>query len=283
LKQFAAQGFHLIPLLSILAGLGIGYYFIKRQQHIADPLIDLKLFRSTAFGASLLIYMLGTFVVFSSFIYIFQYMQLLLKLSPIQAGLWSLPFFLAFIIGSLVTPGIVGKNHPLKVMAIGLFISVAGFALITQVSNSGGLAFLVTGCFIYCLGMAPIFTLTTDLVVGSAPPERAGVASALSETGSEFGGALGIAIIGSLGTFIYRSQLADSMPAGISRGIATDATQTLSEAVEQSVKLPAPIGEALEIAAGKAFISAMHLTAIVSMVIVTGMAILCLVLYRRLK
>ncbi len=89
----------------------------------------------------------------------------------------------------------------------------------------------MTGFVVYSLGLAPVFTLATDLVVGSAPPERAGAASAISETASEFGGALGIAILGSIGTAIYRADMADSLPAGVPLATAEAARETLGGAV----------------------------------------------------
>ena len=220
LKKIAENGVDWLPVLSIIAGFVVGMLFLKRQNKLADPLIDLKLFRSSPFVASLLIYTLGTFVAFSSFIFIFQYMQLVAGLTPLKAGLWSLPFFCAFIIGSQLAPMIVRRIHPGKLMAAALFMAAIGFALQTQVDNSSSLVLLVTGAFIYCLGLAPVFTLTTDFIVGAAPPEKAGAASAISETGSEFGGALGIAIIGSIGAFIYRQKMENAIPVSIPSDVA---------------------------------------------------------------
>jgi DHA2 family multidrug resistance protein-like MFS transporter len=88
-------------------------------------------------------------------------------------------------------------------MAGGLVLAAVGFGLLSRIDASSGLALVVMGCIAYSLGLAPAFTLTTDLIVSSVPPERAGAASAMSETGSELGGALGIAILGSIGTAVY--------------------------------------------------------------------------------
>jgi len=93
-------------------------------------------------------------------------------------------------------------------------LAAAGLGILTQVEPEDGLAVLVTGSVILSLGVAQVVTLSTDLIVGAAPPERAGAASALSETGTELGGALGIAILGSIGTAVYRSQLAGGVPFG---------------------------------------------------------------------
>jgi DHA2 family multidrug resistance protein-like MFS transporter len=283
LKKIAEKGFGWLPAVFIIGGLIIGIIFLQRQKKISDPLIDLKLFHVPYFSASLLIYTIGTFVAFGNFIFIFQYMQLVVGLTPLKAGLWSLPFFFAFIIGSMIAPVIVRRIHPAYVMGAGLFLSAIGFSLLTQINSDSGLMLLATGSFIYCLGLAPIFTLTTDIIVGSAPPERAGSASAISETGSELGGALGIAIIGSIGTFIYRSQLTGNMPIDIPLQTAEAAKATLSEAIVQARQLPAALGSLLINAATKAFITAMRVAALTCTTVVTILAILSIKQLRRVQ
>jgi DHA2 family multidrug resistance protein-like MFS transporter len=275
LKKIAANGLAWLPVVCIVTGIIIGLLFLRRQKKLADPLIDLKLFQVPYFSASLLIYTLGTFVTFGNFIFIFQYMQLIIGLSPLKAGLWSIPFFLAFIIGSMLTPMIVRKINRAYVMGGGLFLSAIGFVLLMQV-NSSSLILLVTGCFIYCLGLSPIFTLTTDIIVGSAPPERAGSAAAISETGSEFGGALGVAIIGSIGTIFYRGKMTTLIPDGISPQTAEAAKTTLSEAVLQSQQLPEALGSSLASAANQSFISGMQMGALTCAIVVTGLGILAI-------
>jgi DHA2 family multidrug resistance protein-like MFS transporter len=283
LKKIAERGFGWLPLLFILTGFIIGIIFLRRQKKISDPLMDLKLFRAPYFSASLLIYTLGTFVAFGNFIFIFQYMQLVIGLTPLKAGLWSLPIFFAFIIGSMITPVIVRRIHPAYVMGAGLFLSAIGFGLLTRIGSNTGLILLTTGSFIYCLGLAPIFTLATDIIVGSAPPERAGSASAISETGSELGGALGIAIIGSIGTFIYRSQMTANMPNGISQQAAETAKSTLSEAMVQARHLSSELSSSLINTANKAFISAMQMAALTCAIVVTVLAILSIKQLRRVQ
>ena len=142
--------------------------------------------------------MLGCLVAFGAFIFMSQYLQLVLGMSPLKAGLYTIPWACAFIVGSMLTPMIVRHIRPGFVMAGGLFISAIGFALLTRIGGNSGVAILLVGSIIYSLGLAPVFTLATDLIVGNAPPERAGSASAISETGAEFGGALGIAVLEAL-------------------------------------------------------------------------------------
>ena len=203
-------------------------------------------------------------------------MQLVAGLTPIMAGLWSLPFFCAFIIGSSLTPRIVHRVYPGKLMAIGLFMAAIGFILLSRVSTSFDLVLLVTASFIYSLGLSPVFTLTTDLIVGTAPPERAGAASAISETGSELGGALGIAIIGSIGAFIYRQKMAPAVLVDIPDAVANTARETLGGAATAASELPEELSVSLLNAASRAFISGMQVIALICGIVVVGMAILSL-------
>jgi MFS transporter, DHA2 family, multidrug resistance protein len=92
-------------------------------------------------------------------------------------------------------------------MAAGLTLATLGFAIFTRIGTGTSFATFAIGSFIFSIGFAPVFTLTTDLIIGFASPERAGAASAISETSAEFGGALGIALFGSIGVAVYRSMI----------------------------------------------------------------------------
>lgn len=280
LKQIAQHGPGWQPVVFIVAGLAISIVFVQRQRTLADPLIDLRLFRLPAFSVSLVTYTLGVFVAFGVFLFIAQYLQLVLGLSPLQAGLWSVPGAITSIIGSNVAPMLVRRVHPAIVIAAGLVLGAVGFGLLTQIGVSS-LVIVVVGWSVMSLGFGATFTLTADLVVGTAPPERAGAASAISETGAELGGALGIAVLGSLGTAIYRSQVAATLPSGISPETAKAAQETLAGAVTVAAQLPDQFGAALLSTAHEAFIQGVQLTSAIGVVVMIGLAILTLVMLRR--
>jgi DHA2 family multidrug resistance protein-like MFS transporter len=154
LKQFAQDGLHWPPALSILVGVVIGFLFVRRQQTLADPFIDLRLFQIPAFSASLAAYTLGTLVAFGAYIFLAQYLQMVLGLSPFDAGLAMVPSMVAFIVGSLVVPVISRRIRPAYLMGGGMIVATAGFALLTQVDPVSGLPILITGAVIYSLGTA---------------------------------------------------------------------------------------------------------------------------------
>jgi DHA2 family multidrug resistance protein-like MFS transporter len=87
--------------------------------------------------------------------------------------------------------------------------------MLTQVGPGDGSPMLVAASVVISIGLAPVFGLTTELIVGSAPRERAGAASGIMEIGAELGGALGIAILGSIGVAIYRGEIADRLPPSV--------------------------------------------------------------------
>nr|MBA2254759.1 MFS transporter [Chloroflexota bacterium] len=210
LKQTAQDGLGVLPTIAVAVGLVVGGLFVRRQRRLADPMIDLALFRIGSFNAALATNFLAIFVAIGYFLFVAQYLQLVLGLAPFEAGLWSLPSAVGFIVGSQAAPRIVRRFRAAPVIAASLAVSSVGLALLTQAGVSGGLTIVVTSSLIISLGLAPVFGLTTELIVGSAPPERAGAASGISETGAELGGALGIAILGSIGVALYRGRVTDA-------------------------------------------------------------------------
>ncbi|MDQ3985505.1 MAG: MFS transporter [Actinomycetota bacterium] len=283
LKQFAQDGLAWLPALSTVVGLAVGVVFVRRQRELADPLIDLRLFRMRAFSASLAAYGLAIFVVFGGFLFLPQYLQLVLGLSPLEAGLWTLPWALAFIVGSNLTPVIARRVAPAFVMAGGLALAALGFGVFTQVDATSGFAVIVIGSVVFSLGTAPVFTLTNDLIIGSAPPERAGAAAGISETAAELGGALGIAIFGSIGVAIYRGAMADAVPSGIPLQSAEAASDTLGGAVEVAAQLPGRLGPGLIDTARDAFTQGLHVAAAISAIGSIALALLVITSLRRLR
>src|SRR5688500_2500238 len=215
LKEIAQDGFGLLPALSIFAGLFVGAWFVRRQLTLSDPMIDISLFRIPSFAAALATNVLGIFIAVGYFLFIAQYLQLVLGLSPLEAGLWSLPSAVGFIVGSNIAPWIIHRFRPAFVLGTSLALAAVGLGMLLFVGESSGLAVIVMASLVISLAFSPMFNLTTELIVGSAPPERSGAASGISETGAEFGGALGISILGSIVTAVYRSSIASGVTAGV--------------------------------------------------------------------
>jgi DHA2 family multidrug resistance protein-like MFS transporter len=283
LKQTAENGFGSLPAISILAGLVLGLVFLRRQRKLADPLIDLALFRSPAFSTSLGVNISVFFVFFGSFLFMAQYLQLVIGLPPLQAGLWSLPSTIGFIAVTMSTPAILRSVRPAYVMGASLVAAAVGFGVMTQIGGGNGLAVLVTASIIFSMGLAPVITLATDMIVGAAPPERAGSAAALSKTGSEFGGALGIAVLGSVGTAIYRSRMAADLPGGVKPELAETAADTLGGAVGVAEGMAGHLAGPLIEAARDAFVQGLQTTAAISVVVALAAAAAAVMMLRHIE
>jgi MFS transporter, DHA2 family, multidrug resistance protein len=279
-KQVAEHGPQPGYAVYLFIGLVAGAAFVHRQLTVAEPLIDLRLFRAPAFSVSLAAYLLATFAAFGAFVFLSQYLQLVFGLSPLEAGLWTTPWALTFVVGSLTTPLIVRRVRPAVVMAAGLVVAAAGFALFTQVAIGSGVGVLVVASVVVALGLAPVFTLATDLVIGSAPPERAGAAAAISETSSELGGAMGIAVLGSLGAAVYRARMTDALPASVAPDVADAARSTLAGAVAAAGQLPGALGAEVLGAARLAFAQAFDVTAVLTAAVAPSTAALVAIVLR---
>ncbi len=281
LKLTVQSGPGWLSAAAILFGLSIGAAFVRRQRRLADPLIDLSLFRLPAFSAGIATNIFGFLIGFGIFIFIAQYQQLVLGLSPLQAGAWSLPAALAFILGSLLTPSVARRFSPANVISGGMVLSALGYIILATVHGSPfPLALLVGGSVVYSIGLTPVVILATDMVLGAVPPERAGRASVMSETSSEFGGALGVALLGCIGIAIYRGSMAHALPPDASKQIAEAALGTLGGAVAAASYLPSPVAIALLADAREAFGKAFEAVAIVSATIAITLAVLARIVLR---
>ncbi|MEA2486076.1 MAG: transporter, family, multidrug resistance protein [Actinomycetota bacterium] len=280
LKQIAEGNINAGSTLAIVGGVMCGIGFIHRQGQLADPLIDPSLFRIPAFGASLATNLVSLFAGYGAFLFVAQYLQLVLGLSPLRAGLWTVPSSGALIAGSMLAPGLVRRVRPGFVMAGGLALSAAGLAILALVNTASDLATLVLASVILFGGIAPAFTLATDLIVGTAPPERAGAASAISETSTELGGALGIAILGSIGAAVYRGAIATAIPKTIPASVSGAARGTLGGALSLAERLPHGLGTELISAARTSFIQGLQVTAIVAAIATIATAVIAAIVLK---
>ncbi|OLB74622.1 MAG: MFS transporter [Actinobacteria bacterium 13_2_20CM_2_71_6] len=283
IKQLAVDGFGWVAVLAIVAGIGIGAVFVARQRRRANPTVDVRLFRHRAFGASVLINVLAAFALVGYALFTTQYMQLVLGLSPLAAALWSLPVTVAVAASATVVGMLAKAVRPAYLIGGGLVLSAAGLAVLTRIGAHSGLPILLVGAGIMASGVVAAMTLTADLILATAPAERAGAASALSETANELGGALGIALLGSIGAAVYRHQVVGALPAGLPHDARAAAHDTLGGATAVAAHLPGQAGAALLDGARVAFSHGLNITALAGAVTMAVAAILAVTLLRRVR
>ncbi|MFI0409445.1 MFS transporter [Actinomadura sp. 3N508] len=271
LKELALHGMDPPAVAAIVAGLGLAVAFVLRQRRVPDPLLDLRLFGRRAFGATLLIMLAGATVLSGTFLLVSQFVQLVGERPPAKAGLWLVPVGVSIALGAMVSPAIAQKVRPGVVMAGGLSLSVAGFVVLAQVGAGSGLAVLVLGIVIVYFGAGPSMALGTDLVVGSVPPEKTGSASSLSETCNQLGVALGIALLGSVGTGVYRARV------DVPGADAERAKESLAGASDVAAHLPEGAAAALLDDAREAFTTGLNVAAGLGALLFLGLAALAVV------
>jgi DHA2 family multidrug resistance protein-like MFS transporter len=201
IKAYAHGNGGTVPTVLLAAGLVVGVLLIRRQTRLTEPLLDLALFRRRTFSVALLTNSLTTFVMFGTFFFFSQYMQLTLGLSPLHAALWSLPGLVGMSVGTMVVvPRLAARQRPETLMAGGALIMVVGLAALSQVGAHTAPLVVSLVVLVFQVGVAPLVTLGMNIVLSAAPPEKTGAASGTAQTCNELGGALGIALLGSLGS-----------------------------------------------------------------------------------
>ena len=263
-KHLAAQGFDVTVVLTALVGATAGWVFVRRQRRLATPLIDISLFRIPAFTGAVLANGIAIFALAGLLFFFSQYLQLVRGLSPLIAGLVELPATIMSVLVALVAVAIVKRLGAGRSIATGLTLGGGGLALVGFAAGQEGIHWILIGVSVAGLGIGLAMTLSTDAIVSAAPVERAGAASAISETAYELGVAMGIALLGSLQTVFYRWLL--QTPSGLDDAIAAQVRESLPiglKALDETVAIQA---EAAHLAR-EAFTSGVQTTAVVAAVL----------------
>lgn len=274
IKEVSGDGPVAVPLLSLLAGLGFGGWFVIRQLRSSEPLLDVRLFANRTIGGALAVFILAATGLGGVYLLFTQYLQLVERLSPLRTGLSILPAALILMVVATSSPMLARRVRPGYVIAAGLAVQVIGYLMLTQVGSTSGLALLIAGFIVLYPAVAPSMALTTDLVVGSVPPEKAGAASGLATTASDLGISLGVALIGTIGLARYRSEVGGDLPPQLPAEAGAAARDSLDGAVAAAEQLPADLAASLLEPARDAFTSGLNLGAAVAAAIAAFAAIL---------
>ncbi|MEU5980347.1 MFS transporter [Streptomyces sp. NPDC047315] len=248
----AAHGFGATTAAALALGVTFAVAFVRRQNRLAHPLLELRLFRNRAFTGALLALLLGMTALNGVEYLVPQYLQAVAGRSPLEAGLWLLPGAAGLVAGSQLTPVLVRTVRPAAVIVAGLAVALGGYATVAAVE---GVVTASLALAVIMFGVAPISVLGTTLAVGSAPPEKAGAAAATGQTAYDLGLALGIAVTGSVAAAVYRAGVPEDAPA--------EARDTLGGALAAAERLPQG-ADALVATARAAFTSGLQWAALVS-------------------
>ncbi|MFG2878062.1 MFS transporter [Streptomyces sp. NPDC048337] len=273
LKEIAAEGFEPLYLGSLALGLVFGLVFVRRQRTQDDAMVPRALFGRRGFGAGIGLGTIAAFAMMGSAYFTTQYLQSVLGMGTLEAALWSLAPSVVIGAAAPVSAALAQKVERAYVIAGGFVLAAAGFALVGLV-DTDSLWLLLTGAGVLASGIVTVMSLVSDMVLASAPAEKAGSAASLLETGQEFGGALGMAVLGSLGTAVYRGDLTGSEPA---------VRETLGGAVATAQQLGGAACEQVLALAREAFVHGMQYAAWGGTALLLGAALLAAALLRGVE
>ncbi|GAA2417281.1 MFS transporter [Actinomadura vinacea] len=281
IKEVAAgEGASAAVPAAALGGLLALAAFVLRQVRLDDPLIDVRLFGRIAFSGSVATNMFAMFALVAQSLIFSLYFQLVLGWSPLESGLAGLPGALgAMVGGAALAPPLIGALGRARVVAAGLALGAVAFALLSQVGTDSGYLSLVGPMAMSGLGIGMVMTVTADTVLATVPRERSGAASAISETGMELGGSLGMAVLGSILNAVYRNSI--ELPPGLPPEVGHAARDSLSGAAEAAAALPTQLGRQVVARAGEAFVDGVHVALLCSAGLAACVAVFALVALRR--
>ncbi|MFI0155164.1 MFS transporter [Streptomyces lydicus] len=283
IKEIARDGVSALPVVALAAGLLAAAAFVHRQRTARHPMLDLELFRHRGFSVSVLMNLLAMFAVVGCAVFFTQYLQTVRGMSPLEAALWNLLPTLAVGGMTAVATSLAQRMDRAYVIALGFAIAAGGFVWLSWLEPGSALWYVLVASSVYASGLVMVMSLGNELAIGVAPPERAGSASALLESGTELGGALGMAILGSIGSAVYRGHMDDAVSAGLPSGAADAARETLAGAAAVAGELPGRAGEALLAAARTAFTDGLQTAVLVAAGVMALAAALTIALLRGLR
>ncbi|MFF0296134.1 MFS transporter [Kitasatospora sp. NPDC004614] len=267
IKQLAVDGISggasAWPAVALVVGAVLGMLFVRRQLRVDSPLLDLRLLRSRPFTAVLVGLVFAGVAMAGTGLLVTQYLQNVLDHSPAVSAVLFAPMGIGVAVGTMTAPALARRMKQTTAIAGGLALSALGGLLLAVVDGDGALPLAMTGITVLALGTGPLFALGTGLVLGSVPPERAGSAASMSETGNYLGGSLGFALLGVLAAIVYRHGMHGT-------------SDSLAGAVAAAQRLPAEQGAALLRDAREAFTTALHVTGLAAAVIFAALAVLVL-------
>lgn len=272
IKELAVHGVGSAAWAFLAIGALFGVVFVRRQLCMRVPMLDMRLFRDGTFTGALLVNLLSVVGLVGFLFFVAQYLQLVLGLSPLDAGLALVPGLAAMIIAGFLVVPLGRRIAPRVLVPAALAFSALGYAVVGLSGADAAPTTLIVAFVSLGLGIGAAETVANELILASAPPAKAGAASAVSETAYELGAVLGTAVLGGAVTALYRGHL--ELPAALPREALGPARETLAGAMQEADRLGGALGEALRAAAASAFGAGVGVTAVMGAALVVIAAVI---------
>lgn len=283
IKEIAKYGFVPLPAAAVVVGVVFAVLFVRRQRRLADPLLDVDLFRIPDFRIGMVGLLAYALLSGGVMLLMAQWFQSVANLSPLQAGLALLPGMAAATVSSMLAPILARRIRPAVIIGVGLLVVAVILVLFTQVGPDTSPLVLVLGWSIWCLGGGPTVALGMGLVLAATPPEKAGAAAAMPQVGNELGAAVGFAVIGTIATAVYRGQMSDAVPSEVPAGAAEAIQESVASAATAAGSLPESLGAAVLDPAREAFTDGLQITSGIAGVLLAVVAVVVMVKLRHVS
>lgn len=198
---------------ALSAGFLVLAAFIGWELHTEHPMLDIRFFRDRRFSAANIAITLVYFAMFGQMFVMSQYMQVILGYTPLRAGVLMMPMSIVMMVTAPFAPRLVERIGTKLVVGFGLLIASLGVFIVSTVPTSDGYPRLLQGVVLLAIGMGCVMAPATESIMGSLPPAKAGVGSAMNDTTRQMGGALGVAILGSILASVYQPNVESQLTA----------------------------------------------------------------------
>ncbi|GAA2101479.1 MFS transporter [Brevibacterium salitolerans] len=271
----------LVPpvLLAVAVGAVAGVLFVRRQLRRTTPMLDVRLFAVPQFTGAVAANLLSVFSLVGFLYFISQHLQLVSGRGPMEAGMLLLPGLVVTVIAGLLVGRLVRVMRPSHVVAAGLLLNAVGYGVVLLSGQAGSDLGLLIAFAVIGAGVGAAETLTNDVILAAVPPQKAGAASAISETAYETGAVLGTAVLGSILNAAYRAHV--DLPDALTASQAGVAGETLGGAAEVARAQTAEVASQLMESAKHAFDSGVVLTSAIAAVLMVAAAVMSLVTLRN--
>jgi len=280
IKELAEDRFAWFHVGAMVLGAVFAGLFVLRQLKRENPMIDVRLFARPAFSGSIVANLIVTFATAGMGLLAVTFIQTVLGFAPFPAALWMLPTVAGSFVGVAIASIFARMVRPAVLVTIGLLIAAAGFFVVSLLTVGSPVGLLITAYSVLTVGVGMTSTMVTSLVLTTAPPEKAGAASALAETSNELGGALGIAALGTFAGTIYHDAM-DPAVAGLDTAVAEPASDTIGGAIAVAEQLPSEIADPLLQDAFAAFTQGFTTSAVTGAIILAIAAVFADIMLRK--
>ena len=251
--------------------------FVAWELRTSHPMLQMRLFRDPRFSAASASISLAFFALFGALFFLTQYLQLVLGYSPLQAGVRTVPVAAGLVVGSAFSTIINARLGTKLTVACGMLLAAGGLTVLAGATPTSSFGRVLTALLLAGTGIGLARAPATDSVMGSLPLAKASVGSAMNDTARLLGGTLGVAVLGTIISQVYRTQIAVAA-AQLPTALAEPTRDSVQAALQVAAGLDPTSSSALKAAARLAFTEAMNSAALVAGAVALAAALIALLL-----